>query len=109
MPPKVNVKYVKFSAEEMAYDVPCDLSDTNRYPVVARGPMDWKKFINFRNGYIKVSPDIRKRFKTEAAIRQALQAVPNPKSAKTLPDRESPTQRRGSAGNRGLTKKRKIA
>jgi len=103
------VKYVKFSASEMAYDVPADLSDVNRYPVVARGPKEWKKFINFRNGYVRLNSEIRKRFKTEEAVRQALEAVTGPDSRKLLPGQLTPPQRRDSTGKRRLNTKRKIA
>jgi hypothetical protein len=70
--PKLNVRYVEFTPEEMAMDCPTDVSDTKRYPTVTRGGKDWKKFINFRNGFARLAPDVRKAFPTNRSVNVAL-------------------------------------
>jgi len=66
------VRYVEFSPEEMAMDCPMDVTDRKRYPTITRGSKDWKKFINFRNGFVRLSPDVRKAFPTDRAVNDAL-------------------------------------
>ncbi|MCC7351622.1 MAG: hypothetical protein IT446_13750 [Phycisphaerales bacterium] len=64
--------YVEFTPEEMAMDCPADTSDSDRYPTITRGDKDWKKFIAFRNGFVRLSPDLQKQFKDERAVNEAL-------------------------------------
>ncbi|MGH7214335.1 MAG: hypothetical protein ACREIT_06185 [Tepidisphaeraceae bacterium] len=70
--PKVNVRHVEFTPEEMAMDCPADVSDAKRYPTITRGDKDWKKFIAFRNGFVRLDPEIRKRFPTNRSVNDAL-------------------------------------
>jgi len=72
---KVNVRYVKFSPEEMAYDCPPDTSDPRRFPTIGRGPRDWRRFMTFRNGFVRLKPEIRKAFADDAAVNEALRKV----------------------------------
>lgn len=53
-------------------DCPLDTSDPARYPTITRGDKDWKKFIAFRNGFVRLSPDLQKQFKDEQAVNEAL-------------------------------------
>lgn len=79
--PKLNVRYVEFTAEEMAMDCPMDVSDPEKYPTITRGDKDWEKFVNFRNGFFRLDPDLRKAFPTSrsvnTALRKLIEAVPD--------------------------------
>jgi hypothetical protein len=66
------VRYVEFTPEEMAMDCPMDVTDTKRYPTITRGGKDWKKFVNFRNGFVRLDPEFRKAFPTERAVNSFL-------------------------------------
>ena len=63
---------LKFTPEEMAIDCPKDVSDTKRYPTITRGSKDWKKFIAFRNGFVRLEPELRKAFPTNRSVNSAL-------------------------------------
>jgi hypothetical protein len=63
---------VKFTPEEMAYDAPRDTSDPKRFPTIGRGPKDWRKFMKFRNGFVRIEPKLRRAFANEKAVNQAL-------------------------------------
>jgi hypothetical protein len=69
---KLNVRYVEFTPEEMAYDAPPDTSDPTRFPTIGRGPDDWKKFVNFRNGFVRLAPDLQKKFRDDSTVNHAL-------------------------------------
>ena len=73
--PKINVRYVEFTPEEMAYDCPADTSDPKRFPTITRGDKDWKKFIKFRNGFVRLEPSVRKAFPNDKSVNQALRSV----------------------------------
>lgn len=66
---------MKFTPEEMAYDAPPDTSDPRRFPTITRGEKDWKKFLNFRNGFVRLEPKVRNAFPTSEAVNQALRAL----------------------------------
>lgn len=53
-------------------DCPPDVSDPERYPTITRGDKDWKKFITFRNGFVRLGPALRKRFPNNRAVNAAL-------------------------------------
>lgn len=72
--PKVDVRYVEFSPEEMAMDCPEDISDTGRYPTITRGDKDWKKFIKFRNGFVRLDPELRSQFPDNRSVNAALKS-----------------------------------
>jgi hypothetical protein len=63
---------VQFTPEEMAIDCQMDVSDPTRYPTITRGSKDWKKFINFRNGFVRLDPELRKVFRSDRAVNAAL-------------------------------------
>lgn len=69
---KIKVTYVEFTPEEMAMDCPPDASDPDRYPTITRGDKDWKKFIAFRNGFVRLTPELQMQFKDERAVNEAL-------------------------------------
>jgi hypothetical protein len=58
----------------MAYDAPPDTSDPKRFPTITRGAKDWKKFLNFRNGFVRIDPQVRKAFPTDESVNRALRA-----------------------------------
>ncbi len=53
-------------------DCPIDVTDTDRYPTITRGDRDWKKFVKFRNGFVRLDPEIRKAFPTNRSVNAAL-------------------------------------
>jgi hypothetical protein len=68
------VRHVEFTPEEMAMDCPLDVSDPQRYPTITRGDKDWKKFIAFRNGFIRLDPALRKQFPDNRSVNAALKS-----------------------------------
>jgi hypothetical protein len=74
---------VEFTPEEMAYDAPPDTSDPNRFPTITRGDKDWKKFVKFRNGFVRLEPAVRKAFPNDKSVNAALRAIlKGPKNGK---------------------------
>ena len=67
---KLKVRHVKFSPEEMAYDVPPEI-DFGR-GAVFDGVEEWQRFLSFRRGFVRLGDDLRKRFKDDEEVRQAL-------------------------------------
>jgi uncharacterized protein (DUF4415 family) len=86
-PAKVNVRYVKFTPEEMAYDVP---DDTSHFVPVGRGPGAVFAKPPKKQTVIRLDPDVAKVFKdagsVNRALRKLLEAIPAP-----------PTRRRKTA------------
>jgi len=85
---EINVRHVKFTPEEMAYDAPSDVSDPKRFPTLARGKQEWLEFLSVKRGYVRLAPDIREFFKDEEAVNNALrkliEAMPSqPRKRKT--------------------------
>jgi hypothetical protein len=77
-PGKIKVRYVKFTPEEMAYDVPADTSD---FVFVGRGPGNvFTKPRGVRQ--VALEADVAKVFKSDAAVNNALrklmEAMPQP-------------------------------
>jgi len=72
---KINVRYVTFTPEEMAIDCPIDTSDPEKYPTITRGEKDWKKFLNFKNGFVRLDPKLRKVFRSSQQVNQTLLEV----------------------------------
>ncbi len=72
--PKLNHRDVEFTPEEMAMDCPMDTSDPTAYPTITRGDKDWKKFIAFRNGFVRLDPELRKLFPDNRSVNNALKA-----------------------------------
>jgi len=69
---KVSHREVEFTPEEMAIDCPMDTSDPETYPTITRGDKDWKKFVTFRNGFVRLDPEIRKVFPDNRSVNEAL-------------------------------------
>jgi hypothetical protein len=69
------VTHVRFSPEEMAYDVPADVSDPRRFPVIGRGESVWKRFLSFRNGFVRLDPQLRKAFPDERSVNAVLRRM----------------------------------
>jgi hypothetical protein len=66
----------------MAMDCPPDVSDPERYPTITRGDKDWKKFVNFRNGFVRLDPELRKVFKSNRSVNAALRDYLQARTAK---------------------------
>ncbi len=69
---RTNVRYVKFTPEEMAYDAPADASDPKRFPTLACGRAEWEQFLSFKRGYARIDADLRGLFKDDRAVNDAL-------------------------------------
>ena len=63
---------MEFSPEDMAYDCPPDTSDPRKFPSIRPGDKEWSRFLNFRKGFAKIDPELRKFFKTDKAVNDAL-------------------------------------
>jgi len=86
-PAKVSVRYVKFSPEEMAYDI--DDTDPADWIPVGRGPgatfakpskqliAIWEKQLAAasKKHYVRLDPDVRKAFPSNESVNQALRAL----------------------------------
>ena len=77
MPKGIKVRYVKFTPEEMAYEPPVDVSDPKRFPLVCRGGDEWRKFLSFKRGFVRLDPELRKAFPDDRSVNEALRAVVN--------------------------------
>lgn len=73
IPAKIKVRHVKFTPEEMAIDVG-DV-DASKMPVIAHGQKEWERFISFRRGYVRLDRDLRKVFKDDESVNQALRKL----------------------------------
>jgi hypothetical protein len=76
---KIKVRYVKFSPEEMAYEAPAEIDFSKG--MTFRGVAEWEKYLSFKRGYAKLSPDIRKAFRSDRAVNAALRKVLRLRSA----------------------------
>ena len=72
MPSRIKVRYVKFTPEEMAMDVPDDVSDRKRFPMIARGRAEWEQFLSIKRGYVRLDSDLRAYFKSDAQVNNVL-------------------------------------
>ena len=80
---KFSHREVEFTPEEMAMDCPMDTSDPETYPTTSRGDKDWKKFVAFRNGFVRLDPEIRKVFPDNRSVNEALRTFPRIRDART--------------------------
>jgi len=83
-PVKHNVRYVKFTPEEMAYDIP---DDTSHFLPVGRGrdglfakPSKkvieaWRKQLTANGAYARIDPDVRRVFPDDQMLNRALRKV----------------------------------
>jgi hypothetical protein len=68
-PVKHKVRFVKFSAEEMAYDVP---KDTSGLMPVGRGWDSWRRFKKWKRNYARIESDLRRFFGSDRLVNEAL-------------------------------------
>jgi hypothetical protein len=66
---------VEFSPEEMAEDCPRDVSDPKKFPTIRPNNREWKKFLDFRHGFARLDPELRKVFKNDKAVNDALKEL----------------------------------
>jgi hypothetical protein len=76
---KVNVRFVKFSSEELATEPPKEVNF--RTGIILRGVEQWKQFLSFKRGYVKLDPKLRKQFKDPDQINQVLRQWVESKAA----------------------------
>ena len=67
---KHTVRHVKFSPEEMVYDPSPE--ETERWPVVARGVEEWRHFVSFKRGYVRLEADIAKFYPDAKTVNSIL-------------------------------------
>lgn len=87
-PVKHNLRFVKFTPEEMEIDA-AD-ADASKRPIIARGKAEWQKFLTYKRGYVRLEPELRKAFPDDKAVNEALRKVVELQAIGT-------TQRRRSA------------
>jgi len=91
-PTPAKVRYVKFSPEEMAYEVP---TDTSGWTFVGRGPKALFAKPPKSQSTVELDADVARVFKDAASVNKALrkliEAMPRPVSAvaKRLPRRKA--------------------
>jgi len=73
----------------MAYEPPADTSDPKRFPIVARGVKEWSEYINFKRGFVRIDPELRKFFKNDEQINEVLRHAKNLIEAKSVKQRKS--------------------
>jgi hypothetical protein len=66
------VRFVKFTPEEMAIDAG-DV-DASKAPVIVRGLEEWKRFLSFKRGYVRLDPDLKKKFRNDSTVNDALRS-----------------------------------
>jgi hypothetical protein len=66
----IKIRHVKFSPEEMAYEPPEEVNFKSG--IVLRGIEQWKEFLSFERGYVKIDPKLRRQFKDPNEINRAL-------------------------------------
>src|SRR5206468_3466120 len=71
-PSKINVRHVKFTPEEMAYEVPADTSDPKRFPTIARGRKEWEQFLSLKRGYVRLDRDLRTFYRDDRLVNDLL-------------------------------------
>jgi hypothetical protein len=80
------VRHVKFSPEEMAIDA-ADVDVSKKPRIVIRGVDEWKRFLSFKRGYVRLDDDVAQVFKDASSVNRALR-----KLLEAIPDR--PVKRR---------------
>jgi hypothetical protein len=71
--PKISVRHVKFTPEEMAYEAPEDTSDW--IPVPGRGWAAYEKFRQWKRQMAKLDPEVRKAFPDDRSVNEVLRKV----------------------------------
>ena len=71
--PKISVRYVEFTPEEMAYELPEETSDW--LPIPGRGWKAAKRFIAWKRQMARLDPDVRRAFPDDRAVNAALRKV----------------------------------
>src|SRR5207249_945647 len=69
---KYRVRYVKFSPEEMAYEIP---DDTSGFIPIGRGLAAYERFREWKKTMIRLEPDVAKFFHDAAAVNNALRKL----------------------------------
>ena len=70
---KHNVRKVKFSAAEMAYEPPGEVDFSSG--LVFRGLKAWKAYRQWRRKVVILDPDVRKAFPDDVSVNEALKKV----------------------------------
>ena len=70
---KHSVKHVKYSPEEMAYDPGPE--ETERWPLVARGLDEWRRFFAFRRGFVRLEPELATFYGSAETVNRVLKKI----------------------------------
>jgi hypothetical protein len=71
---------VKFTPEEMAIDA-ADV-DASKPTFWLRGLKEWRAFLSFKRGYVRLQPDVRSAFPNDDAVNTALRSLMKSQGAK---------------------------
>ena len=75
---KLNVRYVKFTPEEMAYEPPAEIDFSKAFTI--RGYENFRRFREWKRLMVRLDPDVRKAFPTTDAVNDALRTLLKKKS-----------------------------
>ncbi|HEV2296507.1 MAG TPA: hypothetical protein VGR35_21865 [Tepidisphaeraceae bacterium] len=67
---KKNVIRGKPSAQEMAYEPPAEVDFSTG--LVFHGMKEWRRYISWKRGYVKLDPDLRKLLPDDRKVNQIL-------------------------------------
>ena len=72
--PKILVRHVKFTPEEMAYD-PSAEETASWLPIPGRGLAAFNRFYKWKRQMVRLDPDIRRAFPDDRSVNVALRKV----------------------------------
>lgn len=67
------VKHVKFTPEEMAYEAPKVVNF--KQGLVIKGTAAWKKYLTAKQGYARLAPELRRAFPDDRSVNAALRSI----------------------------------
>jgi hypothetical protein len=78
---------VRFSPQELAYDP--SPADTERWPLVARGFEQWRRFFAFRRGFVRLEPEVASFYGNEETVNNVLRKIMEADAAIQAPRRRT--------------------
>jgi hypothetical protein len=78
---------VQFSPQEVAYDPSPE--ETERWPLVARGIEEWRRFFAFRRGFVRLEPEVANFYGSEETVNNVLKKIMDADAAIKSPRRRT--------------------
>jgi hypothetical protein len=82
-----NVRYVKFTPEEMAYEPPAEIDFSK--VLLIRGYENWRRFRQWKRQMAQLDADVREAFPTNQSVNDALRKVIEIQQMKTTKQKKS--------------------